>query len=77
MPRKCLKISSKSKPAHYDKGIICTSCGWIAPELNKDYAQWVEHNHTLILSVKIKCAVARFKQNRQRNAIREAMFLPI
>ena len=27
---------------------------WIAPELNRDYAEWAEHNHTLILPAKVK-----------------------
>ena len=27
---------------------------WISPELNKDYAEWAEHNHTFILPTKVK-----------------------
>ena len=42
--------------------VVCENCkqamianrDWIAPELNRDYAEWAEHNHTLILPAKIK-----------------------
>ncbi len=42
--------------------VVCDNCkqavianrGWIAPELNKDYAEWAEHNHTVILPAKVK-----------------------
>lgn len=42
--------------------VVCDNCkqamianrDWIAPELNRDYAEWAEHNHTLILPAKIK-----------------------
>ena len=42
--------------------VVCDNCkqavianrDWIAPELNRDYAEWAEHNHTLILPVKVK-----------------------
>ena len=42
--------------------VICDNCkqavivnrDWIAPELNKDYAEWAEHNHTVILPAKVK-----------------------
>ena len=27
---------------------------WIAPDLNKDYAEWAEHYHTVILPAKVK-----------------------
>lgn len=27
---------------------------WIAPDLNEDYAEWAEHNHTVILPAKVK-----------------------
>lgn len=41
--------------------IICDNCkqavianeDWIAPELNKDYAEWAEHNQTVILPAKV------------------------
>lgn len=42
--------------------VVCDNCrqaviankDWIAPELNKDYAAWAEHNHTVILPAKVK-----------------------
>lgn len=42
--------------------VICDNCkqavtanrDWIAPDLNKDYAEWAEHNHTVILPAKVK-----------------------
>lgn len=40
--------------------VVCDNCkqaviankDWIAPELNKDYGEWAEHNHTVILPAK-------------------------
>ena len=42
--------------------VVCDNCkqavlvnqDWIAPELNKDYAEWAEHNHTVIMPAKVK-----------------------
>ena len=42
--------------------VVCDNCkqavvaneDWISPELNKDYAEWAEHNHTAILPAKIR-----------------------
>ena len=42
--------------------VVCDNCkqaviankDWISPELNKDYAEWAEHNHTVILPAKVK-----------------------
>ncbi len=42
--------------------VVCDNCkqaviankDWIAPELNKDYGEWAEHNHTAILPAKVK-----------------------
>ncbi len=42
--------------------VVCDNCkqavianrDWIEPELNKDYAEWAEHNHTAILPAKVK-----------------------
>ena len=42
--------------------VICDNCkqavivnkDWISPELNNDYAEWAEHNHTVILPAKVK-----------------------
>lgn len=42
--------------------VVCDNCkqavianrDWIAPELNKDYAEWAEHYHTVILPAKVK-----------------------
>ena len=31
---------------------VITNKVWIQPELNKDYADWAEHNHTVILPTK-------------------------
>lgn len=42
--------------------VVCDNCkqavianrDWIAPELNKDYAEWAEHYHTVILPAKVR-----------------------
>jgi transposase len=42
--------------------VICDNCkqavtaniDWVQPELNKDYAEWAEHNHAAILPAKVK-----------------------
>ncbi len=42
--------------------VVCDNCkqavianrDWIQPELNKDYAEWAEHNHTAILPAKVR-----------------------
>ena len=42
--------------------VVCDNCkqavianrDWISPELNKDYAEWAEYNHTVILPAKVK-----------------------
>lgn len=42
--------------------VVCDNCkqavvannDWIEPELNKDYAEWADHNHTAILPAKVK-----------------------
>ena len=42
--------------------VVCDNCkqaviandDWIDPELNKDYAEWADHNHTAILPAKVK-----------------------
>lgn len=42
--------------------VVCDNCkqaviankDWISPELNKDYAEWADHNHTVILPAKVK-----------------------
>lgn len=42
--------------------VVCDNCkqavianrDWIEPDLNKDYAEWAEHNHTVILPAKIR-----------------------
>lgn len=42
--------------------VICDNCkqaaianeDWIAPKLNKDYAEWAEHNQTVILPAKVR-----------------------
>lgn len=42
--------------------VVCDNCkqaviankDWIAPELNQDYAEWAEYNHTVILPAKVK-----------------------
>ena len=36
------------------KQAVIANRDWIAPELNKDYAEWAEHNHTVILPAKVK-----------------------
>ena len=36
------------------KQAVITNKDWIEPELNKDYAEWAEHNHTVILPAKVK-----------------------
>lgn len=42
--------------------VVCDNCkqavianeDWVAPELNKDYAEWADHNHTAILPAKVR-----------------------
>ncbi len=42
--------------------VVCDNCkqavivnkDWIEPELNRDYAEWAEHNHTVILPAKVR-----------------------
>lgn len=42
--------------------VVCDNCkqaviankDWIDPDLNKDYAEWAEHNHTVILPAKVR-----------------------
>lgn len=42
--------------------VVCDNCkqaviankDWIVPKLNKDYGEWAEHNHTVILPAKVK-----------------------
>jgi len=42
--------------------VVCDNCkqaviankDWIDPDLNKDYAEWAEHNHTAIMPAKVK-----------------------
>ena len=42
--------------------VVCDNCkqaviankDWIDPDLNKDYASWAEHNHTVIMPAKVK-----------------------
>jgi len=42
--------------------VVCDNCkqavtanrDWISPDLNKDYAEWAEHNHTAILPAKVR-----------------------
>ena len=36
------------------KQAVITNEDWIQPELNKDYAEWAEHNHTAIVPAKIR-----------------------
>ena len=36
------------------KQAVIANKDWIAPDLNKDYAEWAEHNHTVILPAKVK-----------------------
>lgn len=49
--------------------VVCDNCkqaviankDWIEPDLNKDYAEWAEHNHTVILPAKVR--KPRFKSS--------------
>lgn len=42
--------------------VVCDNCkqaviankDWIQPELNQDYAEWADHNHTVILPAKVR-----------------------
>lgn len=36
------------------KQAVITNEDWIQPELNKDYAEWAEHNHTAIVPAKVR-----------------------
>lgn len=66
-------IEVNNHALHYFKGVpavvVCDNCkqavisnkDWIEPELNKDYAEWAEHNHTVILPAKVR--KPRFKSS--------------
>jgi len=59
-------ISVNNNALKYFEGVpalvVCDNCkqavsvnkDWIAPELNKDYAEWAEYNHTVILPAKVR-----------------------
>ncbi len=36
------------------KQAVITNKDWIEPELNQDYAEWAEHNHTVIMPAKVR-----------------------
>jgi len=36
------------------KQAVIANKDWIQPELNKDYAEWADHNHTVILPAKVR-----------------------
>ncbi|MCD8295318.1 MAG: IS21 family transposase [Clostridia bacterium] len=52
--------------------VVCDNCkqgvitnkDWIDPELNKDYNEWAEHNHTVIIPAKVK--KPRYKSSVER-----------
>ena len=59
-------IEANNRALRYFGGVaplvVCDNCkqavianrDWIEPELNKDYAEWAEHNHTVILPAKVR-----------------------
>lgn len=59
-------IAANNNALRYFTGVpalvVCDNCkqavianrDWIAPELNKDYAEWAEYNHTVILPAKVR-----------------------
>ena len=65
--------------------VICDNCkqaviknkDWIQPELNQDYAEWAEHNHTVILPAKVKkpkfkmvlTAIGKFAYRRKEDDV--------
>ena len=36
------------------KQAVTANKDWIDPDLNKDYAAWADHNHTIILPAKVR-----------------------
>lgn len=66
-------IEANNNALRFFKGVppivVCDNCkqaviankDWIEPELNKDYAEWAEHNHTVILPAKVR--KPRFKSS--------------
>ena len=36
------------------KQAVIANRDWIEPDLNKDYAAWAEHNHTVIMPAKVR-----------------------
>lgn len=36
------------------KQVITANKDWVDPDLNKDYAAWADHNHTVILPAKVR-----------------------
>lgn len=59
-------IEVNNHALHYFGGVpalvVCDNCkqavivnrDWIQPELNKDYSEWAEHNHTAIMPAKVR-----------------------
>ena len=47
------------------KQAVLTNRDWIDPDLNKDYAEWADHNHTVILPAKVR--KPRYKNSVEDN----------
>lgn len=48
------------------KQAVLTNRDWIDPDLNKDYAEWADHNHTVILPAKVR-------KPRYKNSVENAV----
>jgi len=65
--------------------VICDNCkqaviankDWIQPEINKDYADLAEHNHTVILPAKVKKPKFYRRKNVISNSMKVSLNTPI
>src|SRR5699024_11014395 len=65
--------------------VVCDNCkqavtankDWIEPELNKDYAEWAEHNGTVILPAKIRKPKFYRRKHLIGNATRDSQNTPM
>ena len=65
--------------------VVCDNCkqavtankDWIDPDLNKDYAAWAEHNHTVILPAKVRKPKCYRRKNVIGNSMKDSQNTPI
>ena len=59
------------------KQAVITNVDWIQPELNKDYAEWAEHNHTAIVPAKVRKPKYYRRKSIIGNLSLNALYTPI